>query len=761
MLTARDPQNNKKLFTGCGEKFVEKLKLEFSNHHSGLFQALEHDSPKLLTSTGKIKPEVAERIQQVWKANTFSNYVALPKQWKITQLDEFDKQIEHKPYETLQNFNKSKDALVKINQFIQARQLDLSLEQQVCLKAKAKLIDSFQVCIPSTELANDFNMDEDDLQDALIKSDSQLHTFTMYNHCYYLSSTFAREKFIAENLAKRLSSNRKGKPFDLSKADLPTLSGEQANAVQLGLASPIHLLTGGPGTGKTYVLGRMLKAWEGAGNKVVVCTPTARGANNLKRVAKANQAMTIHRALGAYELDNDGDDNEPTSGFGIQNVKCDVFVLDEASLVDLEMMYNILKRVPLHAVLVFMGDCDQLPSIRPGCVFRDLLSLPGVNVSRLTEPRRFTSEIDLFAKAIQDGTGMQTLREYRTASFNPKTNCNEIVWIPLPPRVQDPRSLIRQEMDMILRSVNDKNDVQVLLKSNVDEYNQNLFRPLFTGCPPGVPHTHHRVGHRVMHTKNDSGRKVVNGEIGTVVSFDGHQFMQVEFDEGKIVNYSNREEIAELTSAYSMSVHKAQGCEFDHVVLVVHGFPKWTREMFYTACTRAKKRLIVFGADWDVRCAMDEREPHRHSNLNSLVLEELNKMEGQEGNSAARGDFAETCNQYLWGVVNECFSEFPSRVNNATVNACDVDDAGGSQQVAQDAIAANDTKPSRNALLELTTVGTVQPPVATIETIPIAKMEKKQPTPLFSATYQTNVATKTCSCPGFLARRRCVHVDRL
>lgn len=644
LLSARD-NLDKKLFPGCGEKFVEKLMDGLKGNKRKLLEVLEKGDVKKLNTVVTLKPEKSLEICDLWKKH--HRHVeqvflqALPIKWKVnnlTRLYEFESRYVANQYKSLQYLVWCKESLLTTKKFLIARSerfSELPVDWQIQLSAKAVLYSSHQVCLDEDVLCTELEQiaDKAQVEQALLKTDP-LKLFTKHKHYYYLTSVWEHTNFVAKDLVQRIPRGDNMPPYDLDAADLYLLSQSQREAVELAMRSPVFVLTGGPGTGKTFVLGKLIKSWEAAGNHVAVCTFTARGANNLKKVALAKQATTIHSMLGARPRPDDetegvrlhADENEELEFF-MQWVQCDILIIDEATLVDLRLMRCILERLDKSTVVVLIGDKDQLPSVGPGSVFRDLLEIGNKHIGmyRLSEPRRYTSQLDQFANAILQG--LPALVMLKSLKRHPSS---EIVWIPT--SVHEAKPNITKEIAAILHSVEDKDSVQVLVKHHARQWNHSVLKQLFTGSTVNK----HEVGDRVMHLVNDSIRNVVNGEIGNVAAVGTENIVVIDPTQGcfiqrtqdfvsvrypvhgqkdKIVKYAGTDELSQLTSAYAMSVHKAQGCEFHIVILIVSGYPKWTREMFYTACTRTRVKLYVLAAEWDLKHAVENCELHRTSHL--------------------------------------------------------------------------------------------------------------------------------------------------
>lgn len=595
---------------------------------------------------------------------------------------------------------------------------------------------------------------------------------------------------------------RKGLPkFDPTRLSAK-LTQEQRNAIELAGKSGIFLLTGGPGTGKTYCLGEMLRAWQDAGTKVDVATFTGRGAQNLMNVAGAKNAKTIHALLHA-ELPKDDSDSDKTH-FHRRRLNCDVLVVDEASMIPLELMHEILTRLPLGSILVLLGDKDQIPPIEVGAIFRDLLDdrLSGlIPRAVLTDPKRHEgaklSNIYLAAQELNAGRiPREHLLPRMTKGVDTQTQYVQIF------------SSASGIVERVMRDgvIKDPSNLQFITFTNktVSALNADMREYVNPSRSPSAS-TSFRLNDRVMHLKNESG--VSNGEIGKVKRVDDQMgLLEVEYDRNRIVKYSKRgkkgNEWFNLDLAYAMTVHKAQGCEFQEVAVIVdYPYDQWSRELLYTAFTRAKKKLILgFFANNALQTILAQPPKPRHSNLVERILTPTVHAsvvaaalpEGVSNLVPAKSVMTKATTKSKVGVTKKPISESQSKaLKNLDSTFQFAKFIWASSQAydrlfgnaALEKIVQETALPSKeevvgnvafiveeNAQHLKENVLKMDQSIIQMETEEI-KPEIEEPrtrmvvnpvlaTPSRMHNFELDVVNKTCSCDGFRLRGRCVHLSR-
>ena len=381
-----------------------------------------------------------------------------------------------------------------------------------------------------------------------------------------------------------------------------TYGSEQLKAIEMALAHKCMILTGGPGTGKTTTVNGIIRGFVKSGLSVVLAAPTGRAAKRMKETTGFD-AYTIHRLIGR---------DEPGSKTEAKPINGDVLILDECSMIDIVLMARLLEHVPKTFRIVFCGDVDQLPSVGPGSVFRDMIDSGVIPTARLKTVFRQSSRSEIVdaAHAINEGRDVRTYgKEF---DFRPvKVNPDELTERSESARKAEMNQLERQKIaDVILRIVTVElpsrgfkpEDIQVLCpmrkyEIGCDKLNLRLQKDLNGDgkqLPFGVGETCFRVGDRVMQCENDYHRDVFNGDVGTVIGSDQNTLC-VNFD-GRVVP-CNREQTGALQLSYATTVHKSQGSEYPVVVmpLSVSNSRMLTRKLLYTAVTRAKKLMILVG----------------------------------------------------------------------------------------------------------------------------------------------------------------------
>lgn len=387
---------------------------------------------------------------------------------------------------------------------------------------------------------------------------------------------------------------------------------KQKEAIESSLKEKIMILTGGPGTGKTTIIRAIINIYKKLGRRVLLCAPTGRAAKRLSE-ASGEEAKTIHRLLEYKPGENIFLKNEKNP------LKADLVIVDEFSMVDIPLMFHFMKAIPPWTSLLFVGDKDQLPSVGPGNILKDLISSGIVRVVELEEIFRQSRESMIVVNSHRIRKGMFPYL------FKDR---NDFIFI----SEEDEEKAFRKIVDLITREIPEKfgfdpmsSDIQVIAPlykgiAGVDSFNKILQERLNPKGEsfPGVPF---KTGDKVMQIKNNYDKDVYNGDIGRVLKVD-EKGVTVLFD--REVNY-DREELDELTLAYAISVHKSQGSEYEACVMPVltQHYIMLQRNLLYTALTRAKKLAILVGSKKALAIAIKNNKPYKRNTRLASILSEL------------------------------------------------------------------------------------------------------------------------------------------
>lgn len=390
-----------------------------------------------------------------------------------------------------------------------------------------------------------------------------------------------------------------------SRSDI-TLDDIQRKAVFTALTYPVTVITGGPGTGKTTVINTIIKSMELLGKKIVLAAPTGRAAKRMSAVT-GKEAKTLHRLL---ELGFSGDDDERTFARDDSNpIDADVIIVDEMSMVDILLLNSLLKAVALKTSLIMVGDADQLPSIGPGNVLRDIINSEGIVTVKLTKIFRQAKESLIVVNAHRINKGISPVFNDKNGDFFflPRNTADEIT-----------ETITNLCLERLPRAYgfNPLTDIQVLSPTRkgavgVNTLNTKLQEvlnpPSSSKSEKKVKDTCFRINDKVMQIRNnydmpyicddEDGIGLFNGDIGSVKDIDTEfENMTVLFDETKTVHYPFSS-LADLELSYAATIHKSQGSEFAAVIIPLYPAPYslMSRNLLYTGITRAKKLVILVG----------------------------------------------------------------------------------------------------------------------------------------------------------------------
>ncbi|MBE5792415.1 MAG: ATP-dependent RecD-like DNA helicase [Clostridiales bacterium] len=406
-----------------------------------------------------------------------------------------------------------------------------------------------------------------------------------------------------------------------------TLSEKQKEALFLASQKRVCVITGGPGTGKTTLIQCLIRLFSEEG-EIELCAPTGRAAKRMTE-ATGMEARTIHRLLEYSGSDEYFQRNQDAP------LSAKTIIVDEMSMIDIFLMRSLLKAVKAGARLILSGDKDQLPSVGAGNVLDDLIESGVVPIIRLTEIFRQAEKSAIVKNAHRINGGENPIVNEKNTDFfleRTKTSANTITSVLNLTKTRLPNYM---NLDCM-------RDIQVMAPLKKSEYGVYHLNELLQDAlnPKGIKaeikkgETVFRLGDKVMQTKNnynlewekdgETGLGVFNGDIGFITTVETEEkTITVTFDDGRVCDY-DQEAMEDIELAYCMSVHKSQGSEFEAVVLVLFSGPPMlmTRNLLYTAVTRAKKLVVIVGREECIRqMVANNRITKRYSALSRRLKE--------------------------------------------------------------------------------------------------------------------------------------------
>jgi len=389
------------------------------------------------------------------------------------------------------------------------------------------------------------------------------------------------------------------------------LSSEQLDAVNGVLSARVAVITGGPGTGKTTLIRSIAAVFDALGQKTALAAPTGRAARRIAEVSR-KKAATLHKLLQYNPTKMEFDKNRDNP------LDAGVVIVDEASMVDIQLMHSLLNALPITAKLILVGDTAQLPSVGPGNVLADLIRSEKIPTFTLTTIFRQARQSRIIINAHQVCKGRLPALDEPP----PNDKLPEFSFI----EENDPERAARRIVDLSCDTIpkmlgfDSARDIQVITPMHkgvvgtlhLNTLLQKRLNPIPT--PRSTTGTRYKPGDKVMHLKNNYQKDVFNGDIGVVTTVDqSKEFLEVDF-EGRGVGYEFPE-TDELTLAYAISVHKSQGSEYPAVVvpLMTQHFPLLQRNLLYTAITRGKRLVVLIGNRRAVNIALKNDKPRLRS----------------------------------------------------------------------------------------------------------------------------------------------------
>jgi len=438
----------------------------------------------------------------------------------------------------------------------------------------------------------------------------------------YKSSLYNAEKYIAMELSKKKDSEY---IFDVNiEEDLSVFSKEQQLAINEAFKNMLLVITGGPGTGKTTIINAIKKILNKNGMTYAMLAPTGRAAKRIQESTN-DEAYTIHRLLGIRP-------DEPFAEYNEENpIEKDYVIVDEMSMVDIYLMKSLISAIAPTTVLILVGDSNQLPSVGPGNVLKDIIETD-INTIKLKKIFRQGLESNIIVNAHKINNGEYPIlneadRDFFFIEAN-KDNFEKILT-----NLVDERLPKYYGLDKI-------KDIQILCPSkknrwgsaNINTNIQKIVNPRNKFIK--INDKDFRLNDKVMQIRNNydlivenslsDAEGVYNGDIGFITDIDNEkENLEVEFYDGSIVKYK-KEDMKDLDLSYAITIHKSQGSEFDAIIIPMMQVAPMllTRNLFYTGVTRAKKLVVLVGEKRIIKQMVDNNNSNkRFTNLSYWINE--------------------------------------------------------------------------------------------------------------------------------------------
>ena len=416
------------------------------------------------------------------------------------------------------------------------------------------------------------------------------------------------------------------------------LAEKQKEAVKMAMTEGVLVITGGPGTGKTTIINAIIDIFDDMGKKIVLAAPTGRAAKRITETCGLD-AQTIHRLLGIGYLEEDTsirnfekDENDP--------IEADVVIIDESSMIDIMLMYGLMRALKDGTRLILVGDADQLPSVGSGNVLKDIISSERINVTRLNEIFRQAEKSAIITNAHRINMGEEPIVNEKDTDFffikrnsadSVKNTVIELAKKRLPAYTSCDALTDIQVMSPMRKGIVGVQELNTALQEALNPKDGNKKEHIFRNIT-------FREGDKVMQIKNnyntpwrtynpsgkctDEGSGVFNGDQGIISKIDNDlEKITVVFDDGKTVVYDFIQ-MDEVELSYAITIHKSQGSEYPVVIMpVLNGPPMlMTRNLLYTAVTRAKSLVALVGSMDTVRSMVaNNKEVNRYTGLSEKI----------------------------------------------------------------------------------------------------------------------------------------------
>lgn len=511
----------------------------------------------------------------------------------------------------------TKDSLERIEAGIEFVLWELSNEGHTCVPTSLLSTRAEAILEVSPELI-------ESATDHAVASDSVIREMQGITPFLWIKPLYTYERTIAKELKRLLETPISLRSVNLEKAIEwvqeklnINLAPEQKTATKKCLTENVHIVTGGPGTGKSTITNAILTILSKITDKILLCAPTGRAAKRLTQITR-KKAFTIHGIL-EFDFTNGGFKRNRENPLHI-----DLLIVDEASMIDTFLMASLLRALPDNARVLFIGDIDQLPSVGPGNVLKDMIASKQLGVTKLEEIFRQAKGSKIITNAHRINTGeFPELGTYDWSDFH----FHEI---------DDPEQIQQKILSLVQKEIPEMkhfdsiNDIQVLapmkkgavgtevLNHNLQETLNPSDKPFFRGGRRF--HLHDKV----MQIRNNYDKKVFNGDVGRIVQIDlANSQMLISFDDN-VIEYDFAD-LDEISLAYAVSIHKYQGSECPCIVIPVHTchFKLLHRNLLYTGVTRGKRFVVLVGTKKAIAIAINNDEvKKRFTGLQKALLEE-------------------------------------------------------------------------------------------------------------------------------------------
>ena len=421
----------------------------------------------------------------------------------------------------------------------------------------------------------------------------------------YLADLYYAERGIEESMKLIQSIPKEEINYEkLLRAIENRYSKEQLAAIKYSLSNKILIITGGPGTGKTTALKGIIDIYKRMEKKILLAAPTGRAAKRMAEVIKM-EAKTIHRLLEFNPSDNSFAYNK------FNQLSADLIIIDEVSMIDTYLMYHLITAIDTKTTIVFVGDIDQLPSVGPGNVLRDLINSNSVSVVRLNKIFRQAESSDIIKNAHLINKGAMPVFNAKDTDF---VFLDEKEPVVISEKIL---ALCKDELPSKLK-FDPLLDIQVITPMYKGDVGVNYLNKLFQARinKNDIIYSQgdriFKAGDKIMQLRNNYDKNIYNGDIGFLIEYDDENKNLVTDFEGRLIKYSP-DEFDEITLAYAITVHKSQGSEYPCIIMpmVTQNYIMLQRNLLYTGITRASKLLIMLGSKQAVSIAVNNNKVQR------------------------------------------------------------------------------------------------------------------------------------------------------